>query len=86
MMIGSSYKEVLAKFTWSGFHESEFFGYYNGTMKASMFQYEKVMSLIEKNGESFTKATDPEYMDLLQQDFHNLKKRKRELDSKLGFC
>ena len=43
--------------------------------KASIFQYEKLMGLIEKNRKSFTKAAGPEYMDMLQKDFHNLKKR-----------
>ena len=49
-----------------------------------MFQYEKVMALIETNRKQLERATDADYMDMLQEDFHNLKKRKQELGSKLG--
>ena len=41
--------------------------------KATMFQYEKLMGLIEKNRTQFDKATDPDYRSMLQEDFHNLK-------------
>ena len=53
-------------------------------MKAAMFQYEKIMSLIVLNREQLKTTTDPDYIEMLDDDFHNLKKRKREVGSKLG--
>ena len=55
-------------------------------MKAMMYQYEKVMSLIVVNREQFSTTSDPDYIDMLNDDFNNLKKRKTELGSKLGLC
>ena len=54
-------------------------------MKAAMFQYEKIMSLIVLNREQLKTTTDPDYIEMLDDDFNNLKK-KRELRSKLGLC
>ena len=55
-------------------------------MKATMFQYEKIMSLIVLNREQLSATSDPDYIEMLDDDYNNLKKRKRELRSKLGLC
>ena len=55
-------------------------------MKVMMYQYEKVMSLIVVNREQFSTTSDPNYIDMLNDDFNNLKQRKTELGSKLGLC
>ena len=48
-------------------------------MKAMMYQYEKVMSLIVLNREQFSATSDPDYIDMLNDDFNNLKKGKGNL-------
>ena len=48
-----------------------------------MFQYKKLMGLIEKDRTQFDMATDPKYRSMLQEDFQNLKTRKTELGNKL---
>ena len=53
-------------------------------VKSTMFQYEKVMGMIQSNRNQLHQASDPDYIAMLQEDFQNLKKRKRELGSKLG--
>ena len=55
-------------------------------VKSTMFQYEKVMSMIQTNINWLSQASDPDYVSMLQEDFQDLKKRKRELGSKLGLC
>ena len=55
-------------------------------MKAAMFQYEKVMGLIVLNREQESTTSDPAYIEMLNDDFNTLKKRKKELGSKLGLC
>ena len=50
-----------------------------------MFQYEKVMRLIQTNRNHLSNASDADYyVAMLQEDFQSLKKRKRELGSRLG--
>ena len=49
-----------------------------------MFQYEKVVGMIESNRNQLGKANDPDYVAMLQEDLQNLKNRKRELGTKLG--
>ena len=54
-------------------------------VKATIFQYEKVMGMIvATNRNQLGTANDPDYVAMLQEDFQNLKKRKRELGTKLG--
>ena len=54
-------------------------------VKSAMFQYEKVMGLIQTNRQQLSNAGgDADYAAMLQEDFENLKKRKRELGSRLG--
>jgi len=55
-------------------------------MKAAMFQYGKVMGLIVLNREQESTTSDPAYIEMLKDDFNTLKKRKKELGSKLGLC
>ena len=55
-------------------------------VKSTMFQYEKVIGLIQTNRNQLNNASDPDYVAILQEDFQKLKKRKRELGIKLGFC
>ena len=45
-------------------------------MKAAMFQYEKVMDLIVLNREQESTTSDPGYIEMLNDDFNTLKKRK----------
>ena len=53
-------------------------------VKSAMFQYEKVMGMIKSNRKQFSNASGADYAAMLQEDFQNLKKRKRELGSRLG--
>ena len=55
-------------------------------VKSTMFQDdEKIMGMIESsNRNQLGKACDPDYVAMLQKDFQNSKKRRRELGSKLG--
>ena len=56
-------------------------------VKSAIFQYKnKVMGLIQTNRNQLSNASDPDYVAILQEDFQKLKKRKRELGIKLGFC
>ena len=43
------------------------------------------MGLIKTNGNQFSETNDAEYAAMLQEDFQNLKERKTELGTKLGF-
>ena len=55
-------------------------------VKSTMFQYEEVMGLMQTNRNQLSNASDADYVAMLQKDFQNLKKRKRDLGSKLGLC
>ena len=45
-------------------------------VKSEMFQYEKVMGLIQTNRKQFSNASGADYAAMLQEDFQNLKKRR----------
>ena len=47
-------------------------------MKAMMYQYEKVMSLIVVNREQFSTTSDPDYIDMLNDDFNIFFKKKED--------
>ena len=46
-------------------------------VKSKMFQYKKVMGMIENNRNQLGQDSDPDFDAMLQEAFQNLKKRKR---------